>query len=513
MVLVITLILVVDVSGLKAQDGVAPDGQIPQFDQACRLCHAGSEAVVEFPSGEALPVAVDPAAFDASAHGHLAAEAPLDCTNCHGAAEYRYPHPPVEVESLRAYEIGRAQLCERCHQPHLTSHPGPDSESPVVCTDCHTAHEVLTVEQWHDGAGVDTCVECHADAEVPLTDPERLNTLIRGDFFAPRISEEYCLSCHSQPDLSLTFPNGDTISLSVDEESLAHSVHGDDNEWRALDCTDCHGAKTYPHEPVTAESARDYRLQNYELCAGCHEQKYEQTQDSVHAAALAAGQEEAAVCTDCHGAHDTPPPSVPRERISHTCQQCHSTVFDAYASSVHGEALLGEDNPDVPVCIDCHGVHNIGDPTTAEFRARSPALCARCHADAELMAKYDISTDVFETYVADFHGTTVTLFESDDPNAHPNEAVCYDCHGIHAIEDPDDPQNGIKANLLETCRQCHPDASENFPSAWTSHYRPSLDNNPLVFLVEVFYWIIIPGTVGLFGFLVVTDIYRRLRKR
>jgi hypothetical protein len=129
------------------------------------------------------------------------------------------------------------------------------------------------------------------------------------------------------------------------------------------------------------------------------------------------------------------------------------------------------------------------------------------------MAEYDISTDVFDTYVADFHGTTVTLFEHQDPNAETNKAVCYDCHGVHAIKSPEDPEAGIKANLLETCQQCHPDATTNFPDSWTSHFKPSLQNNPLVFLVDLFYKIVIPATVGFFSFMVATDIYRRVRLR
>jgi hypothetical protein len=158
-------------------------------------------------------------------------------------------------------------------------------------------------------------------------------------------------------------------------------------------------------------------------------------------------------------------------------------------------------------------VHNISDPTTIQARLNSPDLCADCHADQELMDRYDISTEVFDTYVADFHGSTVTLFAHQDPNLETNKAVCFDCHGVHDIRSPDDPESGIKVNLLETCRQCHPDASENFPDAWTSHYEPSVENNTLVYLVNQFYRILVPATLGFFGFLVVTDIYRMVRTR
>jgi hypothetical protein len=128
-----------------------------------------------------------------------------------------------------------------------------------------------------------------------------------------------------------------------------------------------------------------------------------------------------------------------------------------------------------------------------------------------MMARHDISTDVFDTYVSDFHGTTTMLFDPEHPNADPTKAVCYDCHGVHNIKRPDDPEAGIKQNLLETCQKCHPDASANFPDAWTSHFPPSLQNNTLVYLVNLFYRIIIPFTLGFLIFLVFTDVYHRIK--
>jgi predicted CXXCH cytochrome family protein len=499
-----------DLPALDLPPAVAP-AQQPADDTACRMCHGDSTHVIEFPSGETLSVMVDLEAFSVSAHGdHPGAE--LACTDCHAPADYQFPHEPVEEADQRSYEIATSEACQRCHvEPHLTGHPGPESDEPVVCTDCHGAHDVLTSEQLQTGAGSDACVECHTERGIDLVDPFIATQVIRDGLFTNKVDEDYCLACHSQPGLSMTFENGDVLSLTIDRDGFHDSVHGDDNPWQALDCVDCHDRYTYPHEPVTLTSLREYNLQNYTKCAECHEEHYELTLDSVHGAALEAGNENAAVCTDCHGAHDTPVPNEPRERISQTCRKCHSAIFDRYAESVHGEALLADSNPDVATCIDCHGVHDISSPTTAMARSRSPELCAGCHADEELMSKYGISTEVFQTYVADFHGTTATLFQHQDPNIEINTAVCYDCHGVHDIRRVDDPDNGIKANLLETCQQCHPDATANFSDAWTSHYEPSLEHNPLVFLVDTFYAIVIPLTIGVFAFLVGTDIFRRVR--
>src|SRR5690606_31527529 len=148
-------------------------------------------------------------------------------------------------------------------------------------------------------------------------------------------------------------------------------------------------------------------------------------------------------------------------------------VFEQYQNSVHGAALFAESNPDVPTCIDCHGVHDITDPKTNLFRVRSPQLCATCHADAELMGKYDITPNVFDSYLTDFHGSTVALFEQQDPNVPTNKAVCFDCHGVHDIARVDDQTSRVvRENLVATCQECHPGATADFPDSWVGHFPP-----------------------------------------
>ena len=497
----------VDAGSMPASSVSAPIVQQGE-DLACRQCHQDSEAVIEFPSGETMSAQIN---LDSLAHSvHGSGDEPLACTSCHAPTNYQIPHAGISAPDIRSYQIEQANSCQKCHNDsHPTSHPTAGSENPVVCTDCHNAHEVQEVTLWSGTVGVVNCLKCHEAGES-----NHLNGVIQAGLFVNGEPQETCLACHGQPDIIMQFSNGDELSLTIDPADLHGSVHGEGNDWQALTCQECHTEDySYPHQPVVADSAREYHLQKYPSCGRCHEDQYNLSLDSVHGMALTDDKEEAAVCTDCHGAHDTPVPNEPRARVSHTCEQCHSTIYEEYAGSIHGDALLTDGNEDVPTCIGCHGVHNIGDPTTNLFRIRSPQLCADCHADEELMAEYEISTDVFETYVTDFHGETVTLFEQQDPEVETNKAVCYDCHGVHNILAPDDPHAGIKANLLETCQQCHPDATANFSDAWTSHFQPSLEHNPLVYLVRLFYRIIIPVTVGGLLFLVSTDLYRRARIR
>lgn len=329
----------------------------------------------------------------------------------------------------------------------------------------------------------------------------------------PIVGNDVCLDCHGKPGLSLTLPNGDILDLFVNPDNYAASIHGKDG----YACVQCHtNLGTYPHPAFSATDLRDVTLQLTSVCARCHSGESTLTMDSVHAAAQAGGKREAAVCIDCHGSHYvkqlTDPDTgtlLPAARldIPITCSRCHFAIYQKYRSSIHGTALTEEGNTDVPTCISCHGVHNIGDPTTAAFRLKSPELCAGCHTDPALMDKYGISTDVLNTYVADFHGTTVTLFEKQSPDAQTNKPVCFDCHGIHDISSVDDPESGIgmKQNLLVRCKECHPDATENFPTAWMSHYIPSPENFPEVYYVNLFYKFFIPLVLGSMVLLVGLD--------
>jgi predicted CXXCH cytochrome family protein len=329
----------------------------------------------------------------------------------------------------------------------------------------------------------------------------------------PSGENAYCLLCHTEPGRTAPLGDGTELNVTIDLEQFKTSVHGDANREGSLGCVDCHGNRTYPHEGPPPANAREFTIQMAAACTGCHEEQAKTVPDTTHYTALAAGNFTAATCVDCHGAHDIRPPDVPRARISETCGQCHRVIFEQYRQSVHGQALFAGD-PIVPTCIDCHTAHNIQHPTTAQFRNRSPELCASCHNDQALMKQYGISTNVFESYVTDFHGTTVELFEQEDPNVATNKAVCFDCHGAHNIARVDEAgKRAIRENLLATCQQCHPDATSNFPDAWVGHYPPTFESEPLLYSVKLFYRILIPGVLAGFALLIGTDIFRRIRQR
>jgi predicted CXXCH cytochrome family protein len=217
----------------------------------------------------------------------------------------------------------------------------------------------------------------------------------------------------------------------------------------------------------------------------------------VHRKRIRAGNLEAAVCSDCHGAHDVTSPNEPRARISQTCSTCHPAIAAAWTRSVHGRAAASPSSAeDVPTCTDCHRAHDIAEPRAGSWLVRTPELCGNCHTDEKLMKKYGLSTQVLQTYVSDFHGVTAAL-QKNESNPRPVVALCTDCHGVHDIAKVTDANSPvIKANLLTTCRKCHKDAQADFPASWLSHYEPSIEKAPLVWLVKMAYRVLIPFMIG-----------------
>lgn len=324
-------------------------------------------------------------------------------------------------------------------------------------------------------------------------------------------TEKYCLSCHGDSNLSVTLPSGEILSLYVSQDDLDHSVHS----LKGIECEACHNdIKVYPHPELKYQNTRELSRVYYQTCEKCHSANYEKTLDSMHAQSAKAGNLEAPICTDCHGAHDVRPPDQPRSLISETCRECHTDIVDTYRQSVHGAALMEDENTDVPVCTDCHGVHNIQDPRTVQFRVAEPELCAGCHANAELMNKYGLSADVYSIYKRSWHGVDVSVYKAKWPTIWHDSAICSDCHGIHDIRATGDPQSMVNPdNLLTTCQQCHPTAGPNWTGSWTGHNEISLDRTPALFYVEKFYTSFTPFVLWTCIIYVVLQIIRAIVDR
>lgn len=349
-----------------------------------------------------------------------------------------------------------------------------------------------------------------------------------------------CLSsCHSISKLQGTLEDGEKVSLYINQRDVRHMFIGENNKPA---CDGCHADYSeYPHkefgedenpcalchstENVAAVSIaqienaifqlpyanrREMALKLNNGCGNCHEEIAAENMDSVHSELLETGNPTAPVCIDCHGGHDVSSPNEPREKISNSCGNCHGAVNSTYKASVHGESLSLRSNEDVPTCVNCHGVHSVQGPHNLSFRNDSITMCGNCHGDEALMAKYGISANVLESYLDDFHGRSVNLFRTSEDARLSSQAVCYDCHGIHNILSPENPRSMVYPdNLQTTCQKCHIDTEIEFPEAWLSHYSPDLETYPVLYLVDWVYPILIYGTLSGMTLYIVIDARKR----
>ncbi len=323
------------------------------------------------------------------------------------------------------------------------------------------------------------CVDCH----VGVTE------LVH----APNVPPAQCVSCHTNQT------NHEAAAAAY--RTSIHGVSRQMGASAAATCSDCHGNHYItrvndPDSPV-------FKLNLPRTCAKCHSnprltKEYRmrypevaaQYNDSIHGRALLKlGLIVAPSCNDCHGVHDIKR-SVDRSspiypaNVAKTCGKCHVKVEQVYNQSVHGQ-LLAKGDRRGPVCTDCHTAHEIETPINGHFKALSDQRCGRCHQDR------------LEHYRETYHGKAMALGR---PNVAPEVAACFDCHGHHDVLPPSNPASRLsKANIVQTCKQCHPGATVSF-TQYVPHANPlDREHYPTLHLVFVLMTGLLIGVFAFFG--------------
>ena len=179
-----------------------------------------------------------------------------------------------------------------------------------------------------------------------------------------------------------------------DTDVPAHGVHG------GLSCSGCHAGysrQSHPREGIAGGHLGTEAPNG--LCKRCHFDKYSKSLEGIHNEPSSRGLRGRPGCVDCHGSHRITSYRQDRRASAAKCGECHAAIYSSYASSVHGDALVNARNHDVPICIDCHRVHNTGDPQTVDYRNDIPFMCGNCHANEAIVGKYGLSTDVVKRSV------------------------------------------------------------------------------------------------------------------
>ncbi|MBI5912693.1 MAG: cytochrome c3 family protein, partial [Betaproteobacteria bacterium] len=186
-------------------------------------------------------------------------------------------------------------------------------------------------------------------------------------------ADQNCLGCHGSAGMEKKLADGEVLQLQVPADMFRKSVH------RPNGCVSCHtdvDPTAHPPSKKEIKTKRSYAIAATESCKGCHTDKVEQWDRSIHAALARKGDPSAPICADCHNPHATIKGAG--TKIDETpCQNCHKDIFTAYLGSVHGKLRSGSADSYAPVCSGCHNSHEVKPISLGEGPA---AACSGCHA-------------------------------------------------------------------------------------------------------------------------------------
>ncbi len=432
-----------------------------QSDDDCLMCHS-DQGLTAKRQGRIISLFVDAGRLQRSVHGSFS------CVDCHpGLNPSETPHARViqPVDCQQCHDAGTYQ--KSVHGRPVTSPDGKTVRAAAAgCKDCHGIHEILSPKDSRSTANKahvsQTCGSCHQS-----------------------VASHYARSAHGI--------------------ALEKAVKG------APSCVDCHGE--HGVEPAASKDSPVSKTREARTCIRCHLDDPEIRQktapsagfiagyeSSVHGVAITSGNEKAASCSDCHGAHDMklagdPTSTVNRWHVAQTCAKCHQDISKVYSESIHGTALQWGAR-EAPSCVDCHGEHQIFAHTDPRARVSptnvSAQVCAACHSSVALNQKYGLPAERFQSFTDSYHGLAIRAGSTEVAN-------CASCHGVHNIKPSSDPTSTIsKANLVATCGSCHPGAGENFARG-TVHVRmESKDDGILYWVRNIYIWLIVTIVGGMF---------------
>jgi len=262
------------------------------------------------------------------------------CLRCHGKENYSRKTASGEERAL-----------------HVSAEKFKDSvHGDWDCVNCHA--DIVKVPH---RKGIDRkvgCVKCHQDlwADAQLSGGNIEDT--RLDVVFNKI-DSYMRSVHARP--------------SIDDQSLTNAT-----------CYDCHDAHYVSR--TNSLNSPERKLKIPYVCGSCHGEVLDTYMTSVHGKEIGSGNTRAAVCTDCHSAHniDVANDVSGRLAITSECGNCHQEMLESYLNTYHGKITqLGYG--DTAKCSDCHGSHaikRVEEPDSMVHNGNRLNTCQTCHENA-----------------------------------------------------------------------------------------------------------------------------------
>jgi len=338
-----------------AEPGAAAAPATSPSNDECLGCHGNS---LDRSKGRAIPAIGE--VFAESVHGQIN----LNCVDCHADLQGKdLPHDDKLAKPV----------CSTCHEDavkaydqsvHASSRRKSGDSLAAGCTDCHGVHDIRSSKDpqsrtYHFNLPA-TCSRCHADEAI----------IAKAHIEAGNVPAHFQDSIHGR---------------ALNKSGLVV----------APNCATCHG--NHEIRRASDDKSRVNRYNIPKTCGSCHEGIRAIYETSVHAAALREGNPRAAVCIDCHTAHDTKVVDAAwKMDLVKECGTCHKESMRTFRDTFHGKvSTLGFAR--AATCADCHGSHGIlpkKDPKSLVSDQQRAQTCGKCHQGAsEKFSRYDPHAD------------------------------------------------------------------------------------------------------------------------
>ena len=338
---------------------------------------------------------------------------------------------PIGIALRRA--AGLVLLALLAAQPALAQMPA-DLRDNAGCLACHDTHAqalevpgsngeprkllAIATEAYGQGAhGSMQCLACHTGlTAVPVAGS--------GHTADPpaALKSASCADCHQklwdiakagQLDTGQARLGAPVVNMEAYRESFHAQPSKDDPTRPLATCDDCHDTHTFNVPDQATPAFAEWRLGTPAMCGErCHDYSLEEYTDSVHGKeALGKHNTKAAVCSDCHSAHNIGNTSADPVKLAITaqCGSCHEAKYKSYKATYHGQvSTLGYAY--TAKCFDCHGSHGIlpeDDPDSKVHADNRLDTCRECHSGKKELALAPVgfvsfephaTTDDFERY-------------------------------------------------------------------------------------------------------------------
>ncbi|MBM4145992.1 MAG: hypothetical protein FJ240_06930 [Nitrospira sp.] len=258
---------------------------------------------------------------------------------------------------------------------------------------------------------------------------------------------QMCLECHSDKTLSKKLMNKEILSLYIESNEFAKSIHA------RVGCSGCHPNITLDNHPQVKKikSRSEYSAGMSKSCSVCHTAEQLRKRQPVHSSLAAKG-----TCVECHGSHYIKGMAAAKVGVKENqhCLTCHRNrigmkMKNGESLSVYvDESIIKNSAHGKLQCIDCHKNFSKTAHPVRSFNSRrdysivNSELCWKCHA--EPYKKYETSAHLEQL-----------------KKGNTKAATCTDCHGAHAVA----VTKNNKDVGLTSCNVCHADMKGSFEAS------------------------------------------------